>query len=112
MTKQTQASKSLHPRTARLIEDLGGNLRRARKRRKLTISQVADLAIVSRNTVTRAERGDPSVSLAVIASILSSLQLEHDLAKVAAPETDALGVAFERGNKTPTGTTEGDEYDF
>lgn len=112
MSKQSQASKSLHPKVVRILEELGGNLRRARKRRKLTISQVADLALVSRNTVARAERGDPSVSLAVIASILSSLQLEQDLARIASPETDALGMTLEHGDTSVAGTNKGDEYDF
>lgn len=73
---------------------MGQNIRFARKRRSLSAKRVAELALVSRNTLARAEKGEPSVSIGVYASILYVLQLEDDLRKVANPNTDDLGSAL------------------
>ena len=50
---------------------------------------VADSAQCSRLTVSRLEKGDPSVSIGTILRILNALQLEDDILIVA--KDDAMG---------------------
>ena len=50
---------------------------------------VADRAQCSRLTVSRLEKGDPSVSIGTILRILNALQLEDDILIVA--KDDAMG---------------------
>ena len=68
---------------------LGANLRLARLRRRLTASQVAERAGISRPTLSAAERGDGGVSFGVYANILFVLGLDSDLDAVA--RDDELG---------------------
>jgi len=91
MSKKTQAIESMPPQVFKVLEGLGRNLRLARKRRKISVAKLAQLALVSRNTVTRAEKGEPTVSIGVYASILYVLQLEGDLERIANPDKDDLG---------------------
>lgn len=61
----------------------------ARLRRKFSMELVADRAQCSRLTVSRLEKGDPSVSIGTILRILNALQLEDDILIVA--KDDAMG---------------------
>jgi transcriptional regulator with XRE-family HTH domain len=79
----------LFPKHQRLLEQLGENLRLARKRRKLTTSQVAERAGISRSTLYHLEKGDANSSLAVLLQVLVALKLENDLSKIASD--DELG---------------------
>lgn len=73
----------------RLLEQVGANLKLARRRRRDSAKTVAERAGISRKTLYRAERGDPAVSLGIYARVLQALRLEQDLAKLAAD--DELG---------------------
>ena len=79
----------LFPKHQRLLEQLGENLRLARKRRKLTTSQVAERAGISRSTLYHLEKGDANSSLAVLLQVLVALKLENDLSQIASD--DELG---------------------
>jgi transcriptional regulator with XRE-family HTH domain len=79
----------LFPKHQRLLEQLGENLRLARKRRKLTTSQVAERAGISRSTLYHLEKGEANSSLAVLLQVLVALKLENDLSKLASD--DELG---------------------
>ena len=68
---------------------LGENLRLARRRRRLTTTQVAERAGISRTTLRAIERGEPSVSFGAYATVLFCLGLEKDLDQVA--KDDELG---------------------
>ena len=80
---------SLLPRLVRLLTDLGGNIRKARLRRANSQETVAERAGITRKTLSRVERGDPSVALGIDARVLQALRLENDLATIAAD--DVLG---------------------
>lgn len=77
------------PAEARLLADFGERLRLARQRRRLTALAVAERANISRPTLAKAERGDPSVTLGTYLRLLAIYGLEADLADVAGD--DALG---------------------
>lgn len=79
----------------RSLRRLGEDIAIARKRRRLTLQQVADRAMTSRKTVTRIERGDPGVAIGIHASVLHALGLLDRLAALADPAEDALGIDLE-----------------
>lgn len=68
---------------------MGEQIRLARLRRHMTIAQVADRATCSPLTVTRIEKGSPTVSIGIYARVLYALQLDDDLLLIA--QEDKLG---------------------
>lgn len=74
---------------SRLLADLGERLRLARLRRRLTATTVALRCDISRPTLVKVERGDPSVTLGTYLRVLATYGLDDDLAAVAGD--DALG---------------------
>ncbi|WP_078669021.1 helix-turn-helix domain-containing protein [Chitinophaga eiseniae] len=83
----------LLPTNAKLLEELGQNLRLARKRRKLTAEQVAERSGIARSTLWNIERGDPGVAIGSYMQVLFVLGLEKDINKVASD--DLLGRKLE-----------------
>jgi len=73
----------IFPRERKLLEALGERLMLARKRRKMTAETTAARAGITRVTLARAEKGSPEVSMGIYFRILSVLQLENDLNRVA-----------------------------
>jgi transcriptional regulator with XRE-family HTH domain len=81
--------QTLHPDTLRRAEALGARIRAARRRRGMSVAELAARVLVSRPTISRLERGDLSVSVAVLARTLEVLSLEEDLDRLV--EHDELG---------------------
>jgi transcriptional regulator with XRE-family HTH domain len=73
----------LFPKHQKILEQLGENLKLARKRRHLTTIQVSERAGVDRSTLVRAEKGDARVSLGAYFNILRVLGLQDDFLKIA-----------------------------
>lgn len=74
------------------LKRLGANLRTARLRRSITLADVAERIGVGREVVGEAERGKPSVSVAVYAALLWSYGLSDSLASLADPGLDEEGL--------------------
>ena len=68
---------------------MGENIKLARKRRNLTMVQVAERAGINRSTLYHIEQGIPSVALGAYFNVLRVLGLQDDFLKLAAD--DALG---------------------
>ena len=76
----------LFPKYQKLLEQLGENIKLARKRRKLTTMQVAERADIDRSTLYEIEKGNPSVSMGAYFNTLRVLGLQDDFLKLAADD--------------------------
>lgn len=81
--------QTLFPKYAKMLEQMGENIKMARKRRKLTMLQVAERADISRSTLHLIELGNSSVAMGAYFNVLRVLGLQEDFLKVAAD--DELG---------------------
>ncbi|MXV13785.1 helix-turn-helix domain-containing protein [Hufsiella ginkgonis] len=79
----------LLPKVQRLMNTLGENIKLARLRRKISTTQLAERAGISRATLWQIERGTPSVNMGAYFQVLFSLGLEQDFLKLGAD--DELG---------------------
>jgi transcriptional regulator with XRE-family HTH domain len=77
------------------LRQLGRDLALARRKRRLSTRDMAARLFVSRDTLWRLERGDPSVALGTLATATFVLQLHDRLARLAAPASDALALSLE-----------------
>ncbi len=80
---------------ARAIRKLGRDLALARRRRGISTADMAARLFISRNTLWRLERGDPTIALGTVATAAFVLQLHDRLANLAAPATDALALTLD-----------------
>jgi transcriptional regulator with XRE-family HTH domain len=58
-------------------------------------ADLAERLSISRPTLRKLERGDPTVSIAVLVQVLDVLGLADQLSHIADPDADALGKALE-----------------
>ena len=79
----------------RALKRLGQNLCNARKRRRIPMRLAAERASISRTTLSKIERGDEGVSLGAYAKILFVLGMIQQLAELADPKVDELGMELE-----------------
>jgi len=61
----------------------------------MTQATLAEAMFVTRQTVARLERGDPSVALSTFLLAVFCLQRERELDNFLAPEADELGMMLE-----------------
>lgn len=104
---------TIQPAVLERLKELGENIRTARTRRKYSAEKLAKLAGTNRETLRRIELGHPGVGIGYVASVLWALQLDEDLALLAAPARDAQGIALSTadGPKRVRMKDE-DKYDF
>ena len=76
----------LFPKYQKVMEQVGENIRLARKRRKLTTIQVAERAGIDRTTLYQIEKGSGSVSMAAYFNTFRVLGLQDDFLKLAADD--------------------------
>ena len=89
---KTLATHTL-PRAARqALTKLGEDITVARKKRRISTVSMAERAFISRGTLHKVERGDPSVSMGIYATVLSILGLADGLGQVADRRNDPLGL--------------------
>ena len=89
---KSQAPETL-PRAARqALVKLGADLAVARKKRRISTVSMAERAFISRATLYKVEKGDPTVSMGIYATVLAILGLAGGLAEVADRINDPLGL--------------------
>jgi len=79
----------LLPRTQRILEAFGENIKMARLRRRYSGKLISERAGISRTTLVAIEKGSEGVSIGFYLLVLQALGLEKDFLKVAAD--DELG---------------------
>mgnify|MGYP003672833194 FL=1 len=76
----------LLPKYQKVFDEIGENIKLARKRRKLTVSIVSERAGIHRATLYRVEKGDPSVAIGIYFNIFRVLNLDKDFSQLAADD--------------------------
>jgi transcriptional regulator with XRE-family HTH domain len=71
------------PKYQKILDQLGENIKLARKRRKLTTIQVSERAGIDRKTLYKVEKGDPKVTFGTYFNVLRILNLQDDFLKLA-----------------------------
>lgn len=79
----------------RALRKLGQDIRDARRRRRIPTAVLAERASVSRATLVKIEKGDPSVALGLYATVLFALNMADHLADLADVKNDAVGLQLE-----------------
>ncbi len=93
--KASRSKQALPLSTRRALARLGEELSIARRRRRISMELMSQRAFISRNTLTRVERGDPSVSMGTYATVLFILGMTERLAQLADPALDKAGLSLE-----------------
>lgn len=85
-----KAAYKILPNTEKILATMGEQIKLARLRRELTVTLVAERAGVSRSTVWKVEKGDPSVAMGIYAAVLHALNnMDNELLLVC--KEDELG---------------------
>ncbi|MDA0790819.1 MAG: helix-turn-helix transcriptional regulator [Proteobacteria bacterium] len=84
------------PAARRAIRKLGEDIRTARLRRNISMEIVASRAATSRSTLARIEKGDPAVSIGIVAAVLQALNLLEGLANLAEASKDSVGLELSK----------------
>jgi transcriptional regulator with XRE-family HTH domain len=79
----------LLPKAQKVLSDLGENIKLARLRRKLSTTQIAERAGISRATLWQIEKGTPTVAMGAYFQVLFVMGLEKDFLKLGSD--DELG---------------------
>lgn len=92
MAKNTMGTK-LPRKLEQKMAIVGEQIKLARLRRNLSIAQVAERATCSPLTVSRIEKGAPTVSIGIYLRVLYALQLDDDILLLA--REDELGKSLQ-----------------
>ena len=92
----TKKKMILLPKTRKILDEMGENIKLARLRRKFSSEQVAERANISRPTLTAIEKGKPTVSIGSYLLVLQVLGLERDFLFLA--KDDELGRKLQDAN--------------
>lgn len=82
----------------RALRKLGRDIKDARRRRRLAMAIVAERASISKPTLIRVERGDPTVSISSYATVLFVMGMADRLAELADAKNDPVGLQLEEEN--------------
>src|SRR5580704_10270785 len=92
MARASQSYPALPVVVADQLQKLGRDLTVARKRRHLSMRDMAARMMVNLKTVQRLEKGDPTVGIGIVAGALWILGLDRRLGDLVAPESDTTGL--------------------
>ncbi|KXV69928.1 hypothetical protein AD951_04425 [Acetobacter malorum] len=76
----------------RTVSKLGADLALARRKRRLRLSDIADATGLSVGTIQRLERGNPSVAIGVLVSVMRVLGEGHRLESLLDTASDDTGL--------------------
>tara|TARA_B100000508_G_C11331692_1_gene214630 strand:+ start:84 stop:395 length:312 start_codon:yes stop_codon:yes gene_type:complete len=84
--KMNKKKQIVFPKHKEILNQMGENIKLARKRRKLTTTQVSERANIVRSTLYLIETGNPSVTIGAYFNVLRVLGLQDDFLKLAADD--------------------------
>ena len=93
--KPRSKTSSIPLPAAQALRKLGRDLALARRKRGIATSEMAARLFVSRDTLWRLERGDPTVALGTLVTATFILKLHDRLANLAAPNRDELALSLD-----------------
>ena len=76
----------LFPKHQKILEQLGENIKLARKRRKITTVQLAERADIVRTTLYQIEKGNSGVAIGAYFNVLRALGLQNDFLLLASDD--------------------------
>ena len=103
----------LMPQTKEILKTMGGQIKLARLRRRISAELAAERAGISRATLWAVEKGSPSVSVGIYAAVLHALNgMDKELLAVA--KDDELGrklqdLELSVGKRAPRKSKENDK---
>ncbi len=95
---KSYANNALPKVAKQALLKLGSDIAIARRKRRISTVSMAERAFISRGTLYKVERGDPTVSIGIYATVLVILGLAGGLAEVADRRNDSLGLDIEEDN--------------
>ncbi len=102
--------------TIRALQKIGKDICDARRRRRITIQLMAERTDISRGTIGKIEKGDPTVSIGSYASVLFVLGMTERLSDLVDAAHDLTGRQLEEENlpkrvRIPRKTDTGDGHE-
>ena len=91
----SRAANHLPLPVQRALRKLGGDLRDARRRRRIPVAIAAERASISRTTLVKLEKGDPGVSMGTYATMLFVMGMTERVADLADARSDTVGRQLE-----------------
>jgi transcriptional regulator with XRE-family HTH domain len=92
MTKASHSYKALPAIALEQLQKLGQDIAVARKRRRMSMRDMAARMMVNLKTVQRLEKGDPTVGIGIVVTALWILGMHRRLGELVAPESDKTGL--------------------
>jgi transcriptional regulator with XRE-family HTH domain len=92
MSKASRSYRALPAIAVDQLQKLGRDIAVARKRRHLSMREMAARMMVNLKTVQRLEKGDPTVGIGIVAAALWILGMHRRLGDLVAPESDTTGL--------------------
>ena len=79
----------------RAMRKLGKDIAAARRRRRIPVAIMAERASISRMTLNRVEKGEPTVSMGAYATVLFVLGMTDRIGQLVDAREDDIGMALE-----------------
>ncbi|MBN8649582.1 MAG: helix-turn-helix transcriptional regulator [Caulobacterales bacterium] len=79
----------------RALLKLGSDIKDARLRRRISTTTMAERTFITRTTLSKAENGDPTVSMGTYATLLYILGIADRLAELADISNDEVGLQLD-----------------
>lgn len=92
MTKVSHSYKALPGIAIEQLRKLGQDIAVARKRRRMSMRDMAARMMVNLKTVQRLEKGDPAVGIGIVVTALWILGMHRRLGELVTPESDNTGL--------------------
>jgi DNA-binding XRE family transcriptional regulator len=78
------------------LQNLEGDIRDARLRRRIPAAVMAQRAFISRTTLVKVEKGSPGVAIGTYAAVLFALGMLDRLRELAEARSDEIGLALDQ----------------